>query len=151
MTISIVGPEGSGKSTLAETIAKKAAAKRRPIYYLGELKSKFQSITIEDFHKPSDAVVIVDDANAFLEHYDIFKEGNKLKSPIVMSRHRNRVNIFVFHSIDDAVKFFFRQSRFIYISEKYRDSSYKSNKFLRGIEPIVVGRKPYTFLEFRRH
>lgn len=150
MNVSIIGPEGSGKTTLAFTLAKRAAF-GRPVYVVGKLKTDFTPLELKNFDKPKNAVVIVDDANAFMEHYDLMKEENNLKEPVIMARHNNRLNIFVFHSIDDAVKFFFRQSRYIYVSEKYRDKSYQNNKFIKGITPEVIGRAPYLFNRFKRY
>jgi hypothetical protein len=150
MNISIIGPEESGKSTLAKLLAKKAAI-GRPINFIGKLKSDFNTITVDQFYQTRNAVNIFDDTNAFLEQYDLQRKAAHLKEPVIMSRHYGLINIFVFHSIDDAVKFFFRQSRYIYISDKYRDQSFHKNKFISGIMPVIIGKRPYTFQRFKRY
>ena len=150
MNISIIGPEKAGKSTLTKILASKAA-NGRPVNFIGKLKSEFNNITIDQFHLTRNCVNIFDDANAFLENYDLMRKDAKLKEPVIMSRHYNLLNIFIFHSIDDAVKFFFRQSRYIYISNKYKDQNYFKNKFIYGITPEIIGRAPYTFKRYKRY
>jgi hypothetical protein len=150
MNVSVIGPEGSGKTTLSIQMAKRAAM-GRPVYVLGELKTEFPSITPEQFRSLKNCVVIVDDANAFMDNYELNRKDSPFRKPVIMSRHWNRVNIFVFHSMDDAVKFLFRQSRYIYISKKYRDESFKRNKFIKGIQPTEIGRKTFIFLSYKRY
>lgn len=150
MNVSIIGPENSGKTTLTKELVKRGGH-GRPVFFVGKLKSEFHNLDIKSFHKQRNAVNIFDDANAFMETYDLFRKDEKLKEPIIMSRHYNLLNIFVFHSEDDAIKFFFRQSRYIYISSKYRDKSVFKNKFIQGIEPELIGREPFTFLRFKRY
>lgn len=150
MNLSIIGPEGSGKTTLATTLAKKAAH-GRPIYVLGELKTQYMNITPEQYGTAKNCIVIVDDANAFMDNYELNRKDSPYRKPVIMSRHWNRLNIFVFHSMDDAVKFLFRQSRYIYISKKYRDESFKRNKFIKGIFPREIGRKSFIFMEYKRY
>ncbi len=150
MNISIIGPEDSGKSTLAQEIAKNIRCGRE-VYFCGMLKSGYANIPLEKFHEPRNAVVILDDTNAFVENYDLFKKDNHLKEPVIMSKHYNRVNIFVFHSEDDAVKFFFRQSRYIFVSHRYRDSTMKNNKFIKGIQPKTFGRRKWFFDSYKRY
>ena len=154
MNATFIGPEESGKSTLALNTAKRIA-RGRPIYIVSEdNKSPHPSvipITIEQFHEVRNAVVIVDDTTAFLETYDLMKKDNKLKAPVVRSRWRNRVNMFVFHTADDAIKFFLRNSRYIYISEKINPAVYKNVKELKGIKPEIIGRNGFTFLRFKRY
>jgi energy-coupling factor transporter ATP-binding protein EcfA2 len=150
MNVCIIGPEGSGKTTLATTLAKKVAH-GRPVYVMGMLRSKYLNITDEQFKTAKNCICIVDDANAYLDGYELNRKNSPFRSPVIMSRHWNRVNFFVFHSIDDAVKFMFRLSRYIYISKKYRDTAYKNNKFIKGISPTEVGRKTFLFLEYARY
>ncbi len=150
MNVSIIGPEGSGKTTFATQHAKRAAF-GRPIYFIGELKTEFKPLDISEYNDVTDAVVIIDDANAFLDSYEIYTKDKKFRKPVVMSRHRNRLNIFIFHSFDDAVKFFFRLSRYIFVSRKYRDSSYLKNQYIAGITPKVVGKGRYEFWSFKRY
>lgn len=150
MNVSIIGPEESGKTRLSQLLAKKAS-NGRPINFIGKLKSDYNTITVEDFYKTRHAINIFDDTNAFLEQYDLQRKNAHLKEPVIMSRHYGLVNIFVFHSIDDAVKFFFRQSRYIYVSNKYRDENFLNNKFIKGIKPEIIGKEPYSFLRFKRY
>jgi len=150
MNVSIIGPENSGKTTLANTLAKKAS-NGRPINFIGKLKTDHNIITIDQFHLTRNAVNIIDDANAFLEQYDLQRKDAHLKEPVIMSRHYNLLNIFIWHSESDAVKFFFRQSRYIYVSNKYRDQSIFKNKYIKGIAPEIVGKPPYTFMRFKRY
>lgn len=150
MNVSIIGPEDSGKSTLASNYAKKVCF-GRPIFFIGKKKSEFKTIELQDFHNVENAVVIIDDANAFLESIDVYKKSLNLKEPVIMSRHNNVIAIYIFHSFDDAVKFFFRQSRYIFVSAKYRDQNYLKNKYIKGIMPVTVGKKPYFFLQFKRY
>lgn len=151
MNICIIGPEGSGKTTLALKELAKKAAHGRPIYVMGMLKTQYLSITDEQFKVAKNCICVVDDANAYLDGYELNRKDSPYRKPVIMSRHWNRINIFIFHSIDDAVKFMFRQSRFIYVSKKYRDEAYKRNKFLKGISPREIGRKTYLFLEYKRY
>lgn len=150
MIISVVGPEGSGKTTLANTIAKTHNF-GRPIYFVGMKKTEFRRINISDIGKVRNAVVLVDDANAYLESYDVYNKSLDLKGPFVLHRENNVVIICVFHSFDDAVKYFFRQSRYIYVSKKYRDEAHLNNKYIKGIFPGSVGRGKYQFNEFKRY
>jgi hypothetical protein len=151
MNVSIIGPEGSGKTRLAEMFAKKAAS-GRPVYVLGELKSKIgMNITPEQYAVAKNCVVIIDDANAFLDNYELNRKDSPYRKPMVMHRHWNRLNIYVFHSMDDAIKPLFRQSRYIFISSKYKDDSFKRNKFIKGISPTEIGRKPYSFMSYKRY
>lgn len=146
----MIGPEGSGKTSIAILSAKRAAF-GRPIYVLGELKSEFPSITPEQFGKLKNCVCIVDDANAFMDGYEMNRKDSPYRKPVIMSRHWNRLNIFIFHSLDDSVKFMFRQSRYILVSKKYRDEAISKNKFLKGISPTEIGRSPYLFLSYKRY
>lgn len=150
MNVSIIGPEGSGKTTFAIQMAKRAAH-GRPIYVLGEIKTEFPSITLDQFGNLKDCVIIIDDANALLDQYEIQKKNSPIRRPMFLHRHWNRLNIAIFHSLDDSVKVIFRQSRYIFVSKMYRDSSFKRNKFLQGITPTVDGRKPYQFLSYKRY
>ncbi len=151
MNISIIGPEESGKTRLAKELAKKMAG-NRPIFMIGEIKSEFPSITLDQFGTVKNCVVIVDDANALLDQYELSRKQSPMRKPLFVHRHWNRVNIFVFHSADDAVKPIFRQSRFIYSSVKYRDSSFENNKFIKGVPFHLVGRrKAYQFREYKRY
>jgi len=150
MIISIVGPEGSGKTTLASNIAK-AAANGRPVYFVGMKKTEFHRIEVPNIGKVRNSVVIIDDANAHLESYDVYNKSLDLKAPFVLHRENNVVIICVFHSFDDAVKYFFRQSRYIYVSKKYRDEAHLNNKFIKGITPTPAGRGKYLFNQFKRY
>jgi hypothetical protein len=150
VNISIIGPEGSGKTSLAIQYAKRAAF-GRPVFIMGELKTQYQSMSPEQFRTQKNCVSIIDDANAFLDSFELARAESPYRKPVIMSRHWNRVNIFVFHSIDDAIKFMFRQSRYIIISKRYRDTSTKDNKFIKGIKPVEIGRAPYLFLSYKRY
>lgn len=150
MNISIIGPEESGKSTFAEYLAKKSRG-NRPIYMLGGYKPSFTSITLEEFGHAENCVVIVDDANATLDPYEFSRKKSSLRKNNYQHRHLNRLNIYVFHSVDDALKKIFGQCRYIYISEKYRDASFKNHKYLKGITPRLVGQKGYLFWEYKRY
>ena len=150
MNISIVGPEGSGKTTFANFIAKKVAY-GRPIYFVGRKKTDFIPIQIKDIHKVRNGVVIIDDANAFLESYDVYNKSLNLKEPFVLHRENNVIHICVFHSFDDSVKYFFRQSRYIYVSDMYRDTEHTKNKYIKGITPVPVGSGKYIFNRYKRY
>lgn len=150
MNISIVGPEGSGKTTLQKFLAKRAAF-TRPIFYNGKLKSEYPILNLKDFHKQRNTVNLFDDTNAIIESYEVYTKDLNLKEPIIMSRHWNNLNIFIFHSMDDSVKFFFRQSRYVYVSDMYKDSNYTKNKYIKGIEPVIVGKGKYLFKRFKRY
>ena len=150
MNISIVGPEGSGKTSFANELAKKACY-NRPIFFIGKLKSEFKTIELKDFHTLTNSVVIIDDANALLESIDVYNKDLKLKEPVIMSRHNNVLAIYIFHSFDDAVKYFFRQSRYIFVSANYRDQNYLKNKYIMGIIPVLTGNKKYLFNRFKRY
>lgn len=150
MNISIIGPEESGKSTFAALFAKRAKGKR-PIFMLGGFKSDFPPLTIEEFGHVENCVVIVDDANATLDPYEFSRKKSPLRKTNYQHRHLNRLNIYVFHAMDDALKKIIGQSRYIYISEKYRDSSFKNHKYLKGISPRLVGSKGFRFLEYKRY
>lgn len=150
MNISIIGPDGSGKTTLANQIAKKLSFGRQ-IFFIGRKRSEFPSIPLDKLHEGRNVIHIIDDANAYLDSIDIYNKTLNLKAPFVLHREDNVINIGVFHSFDDAVKYFFRQSRYIYVSNMYRDESFKKNKFIKGIEPVEVGRKQYVFQRFKRY
>lgn len=150
MNVSIIGPEGSGKTSFAVQFAKKARGKR-PVYVLGLIKSQFPFITKEQFGFLKNCVIIVDDANAYITPHELNKNNSPFRESNILHRHWNRLNIFIFHSMDDAVKMMFRQSRFVYVSKKYRDESVKSNKLLKGIQPKEAGRKGYEFWEYKRY
>lgn len=150
MNVSIVGPEGSGKTTFAANLAKKASC-GRPIFFIGKLKGDFKKIELTDFVKLRNAVVIIDDANAFVESVDVYNKNLQLKEPVVMSRHNNVLAIYIFHGFDDAVKYFFRQSRYIFVSNLYRDDNYLKNKFIKGITPQLVGSRKWMFKQFKRY
>lgn len=149
MIISIIGPENSGKTTLAAQLAKKTKG-TRPVYFLGEMRSEFPSITLEHMRGMTNAVVIVDDANAVLDQYEFHKKDSPLKKIMFTHRHRNVLMFFIFHSLDDSVKKVFRLSKYIFVSKLYRDASVKKNRYLQGITPTVTGRKPYLFLQYKR-
>lgn len=150
MNISIVGGEGSGKTTLANAIAKKVSS-GRPIFFVGRKKTDFRQIEIENIHLLRNAVVIIDDANAYLESYDVYNKKLNVKAPFVLHREFNVVHVCVFHSFDDAIKYFFRQSRYIFVSKMYRDNQYLKNKFISGINPTIVGKGKYLFSCFKRY
>lgn len=150
MNISIIGPEDSGKSTFAAWYAKQASGKR-PIYMLGGYNSNFPAVTLEQFGALEDCVIIIDDANATLDSYEFNRKNSPMRRPNYQHRHLNRLQIFVFHSMDDSIKKVFAQSKAVYISEKYRDSSFKNHKNLKGISPKLVGRKGYQFWEYKRY
>ena len=150
MNISIIGPEQSGKTTLAKQIAKKVAF-GRPIYMITDLKNEFTDLQLDNFGVPSHCVVIVDDANAILDSTEVYTKDKRFKNKVIKARNYGRVNIYVFHSFDDAVKLFFRQSRYIYVSKRYRDESHKNNKFIKGVQPVEVGRGKYLFDRYKRY
>lgn len=150
MNISIIGPEGSGKTTFANDIAKKVCS-GRPIFFVGKKKTAFRPIDIENIHKVRNGVIIIDDANAYLESYDVYNKNLNVKAPFVLHREFNVVHICVFHSFDDAIKYFFRQSRYIYVSDQYRDETYKKNKYIKGISPVIVGKGKWLFNRFKRY
>lgn len=150
MNVSIIGPEGSGKTTFANALAKKLSF-GRPIFFVGKKKSEYQKIELSDLHKVVNAVVIIDDANAVFESVDVYNKNLRLKEPFILHRESNVLFIAIFHSFDDAVKYFFRQSRYIYVSGKYRDSQYLKNKYIRGIEPNKAGNPKYPFWSFKRY
>lgn len=150
MTISVIGPEDSGKTTFIKSMVKRIA-KGRTVYMVGPIKSEYTPLPVEDFHKVKNCVVIVDDANAFMENYDLMRKDANLKAPIVLSKHWGRVNIFAFHSVDDAVKFFLRQSRYWYVSKRYTSTTHLNHPYIRGIKPEEFGRSPYLFLRFKRY
>lgn len=150
MNISIIGPENSGKSTYAAWYAKRARGKR-PIYMLGGYNSKFPTITLEQFGQVENCVIIIDDANATLDSYEFNRKNSPMRKPNYQHRHMNRLHIYVFHSMDDSIKKVFAQSKAVYISEMYRDSSFKSHKNLKGVTPKLVGFKGFQFLEYKRY
>jgi hypothetical protein len=150
VNVSIIGPEESGKTRLANMLALRAA-QGRPIYVVNGGKSAFSPLPIENFGDVNNAVVIVDDANAVLDSAEIYTKDKRYKRPVIKARHENRLNIFIFHSFDDANKFWFRQSRYIYVSARYKDESFKKNRYIKGISPEVVGRKGFEFLRFKRY
>lgn len=150
MNVSIIGPEGSGKTSLANAIAQKLSF-GRIILFVGKKKSEFQKAELADLHKVRNAVVIIDDANAVLESIDVYNKTLRLKEPFILHRENNVLFIGVFHSFDDAVKYFFRQSRFIYVSAKYRDTDYLKNKYIKGIQPTQAGHKKFPFWCFKRY
>lgn len=151
MNISIIGPEGSGKTTLAVKTIIKQVGFKRPVFYLGKLKTEFQTISIKEWHTKRDAVILIDDANAVIESIDVYNKDLHLKEPLIMHRHYNLLNIGIFHSMDDAVKFFFRQSRYVYVSKQYRDQSFQKNKFISGIMPETIGRGKFLFDRYKRY
>lgn len=150
MNISILGPENAGKTTFAEAIAQKVRA-GRPIFFIGPKKSKFQKIDLKDLHKVRNAVVIIDDINAFLESYDVRNKDLNIKGPFVLHREWNVILICIFHSFEDAVKYFFRQSRYIYVSDQYLDAEHKNNRYIKGIVPVQVGKGKFIFNRYKRY
>lgn len=146
MVISIVGPQGSGKTTLANKLAGKCSL-NRPIYYCGFINSPFQYLKFNDLDKiKSNAVIIIDDANAFLMSYNLFEKNSPLRERIIMSRHYKLLLIFIFHSIDDAIKFVYRQSQFVYVSEKYPEINKLKLEFKEKI-----GKSGFSFFKHRRY
>ncbi|MCX7928984.1 MAG: ATP-binding protein [Patescibacteria group bacterium] len=146
MVVSIIGPQGSGKTTLANKLALKCSGGRK-IYYCGFISSPFQYLKIQDLDSiKRDAVVIIDDANAFLMSYNLFEKNSPLRERIIMSRHYRLLLLFIFHSIDDAIKFVYRQSQFIYVSEKYPDIKTLKLQFKE-----TVGKPGYRFYKARRY
>lgn len=151
MNVSIIGPEGSGKTTFAVKNIIKRVGFGRPVFYIGKLKTDFIPLELKDWHKKRNAIIFIDDANTVLESVDAYNKNLNLKEPVIMHRHYNLLNIGVFHSDDDTVKFFFRQSRFMFYSTRYRDTNYQNNKFIKGITPLLVGRPPFTFYSYQRY
>ncbi len=146
MVVSIIGPQGSGKTTLANKLAQKCSM-GRPIYYCGFISSPFQYLKIQDLDKiKNDAVIIIDDANAFLMSYNLFEKNSPLRERIIMSRHYKLLLVFIFHSIDDAIKFVYRQSQFVYVSEKYPDHDKLKLNYKE-----FVGKPGYRFFKARRY
>ncbi|GIV28681.1 MAG: hypothetical protein KatS3mg027_2495 [Bacteroidia bacterium] len=146
MIVSIVGPQGSGKTTLSEKLAQKCSLGRK-IYYCGFIPSPFQYLKIQDLDQiKKDAVIIIDDANAFLMSYNLFEKNSPLRERIIMSRHYRLLLIFIFHSIDDTIKFVYRQSQFLFISEKYPDIHKLKLKF-----DDSIGKPGYRFFRSRRY
>ncbi len=150
MNVSIIGPEGSGKTSLAASIAKKLSF-GRPILFCGKKKSEYQKVELSELYKVVNAVVIIDDANAVLESIDVYNKSLRLKEPFILHRESNVLFIGIFHSFDDAVKYFFRQSRYVYVSAKYRDSVYLKNKYIKGIQPTKAGHPKFPFWCFKRY
>lgn len=152
MILSVVGPEGSGKTTFAIAFLKRVAF-GRPLFYIGKKATPpgFIRIELKDLAKLRNAVVLIDDANAFLESVDVYNKTLDLKEPFVLHREWNLVVLSVFHSFDDAVKYIFRQSRYIFVSCLYRDYEHLKNKFIRGITPVVTGRGKWLFNQFKRY
>jgi hypothetical protein len=157
MNISIIGPEDSGKTTFVNNLAKQAAF-GRPVYFTGLMPSPFKILPIDQYHTVKNCVCIMDDINAFFDNSDLYAKGKsekeevkRFKAPIIMSKNWNRLNIFIFHSEADAVKFFYRQSRYIYFSCRYRYPIYEKSEYVSGIAPKVVGRRPFEFFEFKRY
>lgn len=146
MIISIIGPQGCGKTTLANNLATKCSLGRK-IYYCGFVNSPFQYLK---FHQLSeikrDAVIIIDDANAFLMSYNLFEKNSPLRERVIMSRHYRLLLLFVFHSIDDAIKFVYRQSQFIYVSERYPDYFKLKLQYKE-----IIGKPGYRFFKHRRY
>lgn len=152
MNVSIVGPEGSGKTTFGILFIKKIAF-GRPLYYIGKKKTPpgFIKIELKELHNLRNAVVFIDDANAILESIDVYNKSLNLKDPFILHREWNLVTVSVFHSFDDAVKYIFRQSRYIFVSCMYMDFEHLKNKLIRGITPTVVGRGKWLFNQFKRY
>lgn len=150
MNISIIGPEGSGKTTLGTTISKKAPGERE-VLFVGKKRSEFRKVQLEDLYKLENKIVIIDDANAYLESYDVYNKNLHLKEPFILHRESNMVFIAIFHSFDDAVKYFFRQSRYIYVSTMYKDEAHLKNKYIKGLTPELIGQRKWWFNKFKRY
>lgn len=149
MVISVIGPEGAGKTSFTKILVKQVGF-NRPVFFIGPKSSEWPKISLKDIDSKRNAVIIIDDANAVLESYEVYEKDLNIKGPFVLHRERNVLIICVFHSFDDAVKYFFRQSRFIYVSCMYRDASYTDNKYIKGITPTLNGHKKFPFWGYKR-